>query len=53
MKEDQIKLMILDLIGRIDYDIAKEYDPELAEEPEYVEEKLNNLVKIVKKYLKK
>jgi hypothetical protein len=32
--------------------IAKDYDIETAEEPELVEENMNKLVKIVKKYIK-
>jgi hypothetical protein len=52
MKRKQIEEMILDLINEIDYDIAKDYDVETAEEPEYVKENMDKLVKIVKKYVK-
>jgi hypothetical protein len=49
MNNNQIEKMILELLNEIDYDIAKEYDIETAEEPELVEERMDKLVKIVKK----
>jgi hypothetical protein len=52
MNKEQIKDLILFILGRVDYDIAKQYDPETAEEPEYAEPALNALVKSVEKYLK-
>lgn len=53
MKRKQIEKMILGLLNEIDYDIAKDYDIETAEEPEFVEENMDKLVKIVQKYIKK
>lgn len=52
MNNNQIEKMILELLNEIDYDIAKDYDVETAEEPELVEENMNKLVKIVKEYVK-
>jgi len=52
MNNNQIEEMILELLNEIDYDIAKGYDIETAEEPELVEENMNKLVKIVKEYVK-
>ena len=39
MNKQQIKAMIIDILGTADYDLAKSFDPETAEEPEYAEEK--------------
>ena len=52
MEEKVIKEMLLDIISEVDYDISKEYVEATAEEPECVEDKMNILVDIVKKYLK-
>jgi len=52
MNNNQIEKMILELLNEIDYDIAKDYDVETAEEPELVEENMDKLVKIVKEYVK-
>lgn len=52
MNNNQIEEMILELLNEIDYDIAKDYDVETAEEPELVEENMDKLVKIVKEYVK-
>jgi hypothetical protein len=51
MTPSQIKNMILDLFNEIDYDIAKQYVFETAEEPEYVEANLQRLLDIVDKHL--
>lgn len=53
MNQKQIEEMILELLNEIDYDIAKDYNVETAEEPEFVEENMDKLVKIVQKYIKK
>ena len=54
MSEKQIKKkMILDILGEIDYDTAKNYLKATAEEPEYVKENMQKLVIIVQKHIKK
>jgi len=45
--------MILDILGEIDYDTAKNYLKATAEEPEYVKENMQKLVIIVQKHIKK
>lgn len=47
----QIDAMVLDLIGEVDYDIAKSFDPECAEEPESIPERKAALRAIVRKHL--
>lgn len=53
MTRKQIKAMIMALLGRVDYDIMKSYDPKTAEEPDYAEESMGELIEIVEKHLKK
>lgn len=53
MDRDQIKELVLAIIGKIDYDLAKGFDPETAEEPEYAEEELERLITFTDKLLKK
>lgn len=43
--------MILELLEAVDHDIAKQYRAEMAEEPEFVEENLQELREIVKSFL--
>lgn len=45
--------MILELIGAVDYDIAKSFDPECAEEPESIPEEMARLRAIARKHLEK
>lgn len=52
MKKYQIKEMIMDLLGQIDYDMMKSFDPETAEEPEQAEKSMDKLVALVQKHLK-
>jgi hypothetical protein len=47
----KIRKMILELIEMIDHDHWKQYRVESAEEPETVEERLQELIDIVKKYV--
>lgn len=50
MTEEKIKVMIMELLNEVDYDTAKQYDVETAEEPESAEDYLAALVSIVKKH---
>ena len=52
MDRAKIKDMLMEILNEVDYDIAKQYDPKTAEEPELVEKQMNKLVKIVKKYFR-
>ena len=53
MKDKQIKEMVLDIIGEVDYDILKGvYVKETAEEPDEVDDNIAILVDIVKKHIK-
>lgn len=53
MNDDKIVRMVLDIVSEIDYDIYKDaYNKETAEfPPEEVDEYIQTLVNIVKKYL--
>lgn len=48
----QIKALLRDLLEQIDHDIAKGYDVETAEEPEFAEGAMADLQGIVKRHLK-
>ena len=51
MINKKIKEMLLDIIAEVDYDIGKDYDPELSEmTPEDIDFHLITLVNIVKKH---
>ena len=50
MSDEQIVSMLRDLLEEIDHDTAKNYDPETAEEPEYAEDAMADLVSIVKNH---
>jgi len=52
MTKQQIKEMIMDILGTADYDLAKSYDPETAEEHEYAEENMQKLITLTEKHLK-
>ncbi len=51
MSPTQIDVMLKELLEQIDYDIAKDYDVETAEEPELVEEAMYALRGIVLRHL--
>lgn len=51
MTRKRIKAMIQDLIGQIDYDLAKSLDPETAEEPEAAKKEMEELIDLVSKYV--
>lgn len=45
--------LIIQLLNAVDYDIAKQYQLETAEEPEFVEENLQELRNIIINYFRK
>lgn len=47
MTRSKAKLLIMELLCRADYDLWKSYNPETAEDPEYAEEKMEELIDIV------
>ena len=51
MDDMKIDAMIHDLLNAIDYDIAKSYKEETAEEPESVEESMDELRAIVRQHV--
>jgi len=53
MTRDEIKDMIMVILGQADYDLMKAYDPETAEEPEYAEGQMERLIDTVEEHLKK
>jgi hypothetical protein len=52
MTRQAIDRMLLELIGAIDYDIAKSFDPECAEEPESIPQRMTELRRIVTKHMR-
>lgn len=53
MKKDEIRAMLLDVLGEVDYDVAKSYDKDTAEEPDTVDERMNKLIAIAQRHMKK
>jgi hypothetical protein len=53
MTKKQIKEMILAILNQADYDLAKSYQKETAEEPETVDENMGVLVDIAEEHIKK
>lgn len=53
MTEKQIRLMIKQIIGEVDYDASKFYEPDLSEDPEAAEQSMKRLVKIVRQWVRK
>jgi hypothetical protein len=53
MTRKQIEKMILAILGRADYDLAKCYRVETAEDPETVSDNMSVLVEIVEEHLNK
>ena len=51
MNDEKIDAMIHALLDAIDYDTAKQYVEETAEEPEYVEEAMDELRVIVRQHV--
>lgn len=52
MTKKQIEAMLMNILLEIDYDIYRGFLPEFSEEPEDIEPRLENLVRIVEKHLK-
>lgn len=53
MTRDEIKDLIMAILGQADYDLMKAFDPETAEEPEYAESEMERLIDTVEEHLKK
>ena len=53
MTRDEIKDLIMVILGQADYDLYKSFLPECAEEPEYSAAELERLIDTVEKHLKK
>jgi hypothetical protein len=53
MTRKEIKDFIMAILGQVDYDIQKSYDPKTAEEPDYAKEQMESLIDFVDEYLKK
>lgn len=53
MTRRQVREMVLAIIGAADYDVVKSFDPELSEDPEYAEERLEKIVDIARSHIKK
>jgi len=53
MTRNEIKDLIMVILGQADYDLMKAYDPETAEEPEYAESEMERLIDTVVEHLKK
>lgn len=51
MTRNQIKKMIMDVLAVADYDLMKAFLPETAEEPEYAEAEMENLIDIAAKHI--
>ena len=51
MERSKIEKMLLELLETIDHDIAKDYCEETAEEPEFAEGMMNDLVRVVEKHI--
>jgi len=46
-----LERMVKDLVETLDYDLSKQLDPETAEEPEFADELLEELVAVAHKHL--
>ena len=53
MTRNEIKDLIMVILGQADYDLMKAYDPETAEEPDYAESEMERLIDTVESHLKK
>lgn len=47
-RDEQIRAMLLAVIGEADYDLAKSFDPDLSEDPEHSERTMVAMVRIVR-----
>ena len=53
MKRKDMDDMLMEVVGSLDYDLAKSLHPDLSEDPESVPETMGKLRRIVRKYLRK
>lgn len=53
MTKTQMDAMLMELLNEIDYDIAKSFDPDCAEEPDEIPHQMAQLRAICIKHLKK
>lgn len=53
MTRNEIKKLIMLILGQCDYDLMKAYDPKTAEEPEYAKESMDRVIDVVEEHLKK
>lgn len=53
MNRNEIKELIMVILGQADYDLMKSYDPKTAEEPECAKEEMEKLIDTVEDHLKK
>lgn len=53
MNRDQIREMIMVILGKVDYDLMKSFLPELSEDPEETDETMEELISLVEKHLKR
>lgn len=53
MIRKEIKDLIMVILGQVDYDIMKSFDPETAEEPEYAKSEMERIIDFVERYFKK
>ncbi len=53
MNRNEIKKLIMVILGQADYDLMKSYDPKTAEEPEYAKEQMESLINTVEEHFKK
>lgn len=53
MNRNEIKKLIMVILGQADYDLMKSYDPKTAEEPECAEKEMESLIDTVEEHLKK
>lgn len=51
MTQDQLEEMILDIISAADYDLAKSYRKDSAEEPDLVDEMMSELCSIARAHM--
>ena len=51
MNREQIKAMVLGVITSYDYDAYKSLVPELAEEPEFAEQALDEMIDIAESHI--
>jgi len=53
MNKDIKEIMIMEMLEEIDHDIARDYDCELADDPDLAEENMNALIAIVEAHMYK